>query len=195
MAEYQFVANLAKETRTVELCSGGIGVFMRKIFLAVAILCFVLFFTACGQRPKVAEVGKLAPDFTLLDTKGKTWNLTELEGQVVFVNFWATWCAPCREEMPSMQRLYKSLPVETFKMLAILNNDKPAFGEQMAAKLGVTFPILIDPDNKIGQAYGLTGVPETFIVDKQGVLREKIIGPAPWDSPGARQMLLKYIGQ
>ena len=88
-----------------------------------------------------------------------------------------------------MQRLYTMLPQDKFKMLAILNKDDPALADNFALKFGITMPILDDQDNQIGSAYGLTGLPETFIVDKQGVLREKYIGPAKWDSPG----LLFYV--
>lgn len=168
---------------------------MKKISLAVSCICLTLLLVACGQRPKVAEVGKLAPDFTLQDRTGKTWKLSQLTGQVVFVNFWATWCPSCLEEMPSMERLYRFLPPDKFKMLAILNKDEPAFADKMAAKLGMTFPILTSPDNMAGQAYGLTGVPETYIIDKQGILREKFIGPVQWDTPAAQQKMLQYINQ
>jgi len=168
---------------------------MKKLSLLILLCCLPFFFSACGQGPKVATVGERAPDFTLVDLKGKTWTLSELKGQVVFVNFWATWCPPCIEEMPSMQKLYTMLPQDKFKMLAILNNDNPAIASSFATKFGITIPILNDRDNKVGPEYGLTGVPETFIVDKQGVVREKFIGPARWDSPMSVQMLMKYINQ
>lgn len=158
-------------------------------------MCAGLLFAACGQEPKVATIGKPAPDFALVDRAGKTWTLSELRGQVVFVNFWATWCPPCREEMPAMQRLYTAMPKDKFKMLAILNNDKPAVADNFAAKLGITIPILDDQNNRVGPKYGLTGLPETFIVDKQGVLRAKFIGPANWDSPGFQQRMMEYINQ
>jgi peroxiredoxin len=140
-------------------------------------------------------VGWEAPDFTLVDRQGKTWTLSELKGQVVFVNFWATWCPPCREEMPSMQRLYTMLPKDKFKMLAILNKDEPALADKFAAQFGITMPILDDQANKVGPTYGLTGLPETFIVDKEGILREKFIGPVQWDTIAIQQMLAKYINQ
>lgn len=159
------------------------------------IVCLLLLIGACGQQARVAEVGKPAPDFSLRDRSGKTWTLSELKGQVVFVNFWATWCPPCREEMPSMQELYTSMPPGRFKMLAILYKDEPASADELVAQSGYTFPVLLDPNNETGRAYGLTGVPETYIVDREGVLREKYIGPVRWDSPGARQMLMKYILQ
>jgi peroxiredoxin len=94
-----------------------------------------------------------------------------------------------------MENLYRSLPTDRFKMLSILYKDEPAAADTLAATLGITFPVLVDPGDKTGLAYGLTGVPETFIVDKKGVLREKFIGPRQWDAPQARQMLMKYLAE
>ncbi len=168
---------------------------MKRLFFPVTIICLTFLLVACGQRPEVAEIGKPAPEFTLVDTKGRTWNLAELRGQVVFLNFWATWCPPCREEMPSMQTVHTLLPDDKFTMLAVLSNDDPALADAMAAKIGTTFPILIDPKTKVAQAYGLTGVPETYIIDKQGVVREKFLGAVRWDSAESLQMLGKYIAQ
>ncbi len=116
---------------------------MKKPLFLILFICLMLFISACGQGPQVATVGEPAPDFTLVDRKGKTWTLSELKGQVVFVNFWATWCPPCREEMPAMQRLYTMLPKDKFKMLAILNKDDPAVADTFAAKHGITMPIEI----------------------------------------------------
>ena len=94
-----------------------------------------------------------------------------------------------------MQRLYVKLPKDKFKMIALFNNDKPTVVEGFVAKLGITMPILNDESNIIGTKYGLTGLPETFIIDKQGVIREKHIGPAEWDSPEVVNMLMKYINE
>ena len=167
---------------------------MRKIAVLILAGCLVLFITACGESP-VASIGKPAPDFDTVDLKGKVWSLSKLKGKVVFVNFWATWCAPCREEMPSMQRLYEMMPKDKFEMIALFNNDKKTVAKDFAAKLGLTMPILSDEYNFAGTKYGLTGLPETFIVDKQGIIREKFIGPAKWDSPENIQMLTKYINE
>ncbi len=168
---------------------------MKKLSLAILIFCMPLFLNACGEGLTGAVVGWEAPDFTLVDRQGKTWTLSELKGQVVFVNFWATWCPPCVEEMPSMQKLYTMLPKDKFKMLAILNKDDPKLADKFAAKHGITMPILNDQENVAGAEYGLTGLPETYIVDKQGILREKTIGPAKWDSAANIQLLKKYIDQ
>ena len=166
---------------------------MKKILLIIAVLCLSFLVTSCQKGPKALKVGKQAPDFSLTDLTGITWALSELKGQVVFVNFWSTTCAPCVEEMPSMQRLYSQLPRDKFKMLAILVNDDPFNAVRFALKYGITMPILNDKDSTVGLKYGLTGVPETFIVDKQGILREKFIGSAQWDSPQYVRMLMKYI--
>ncbi len=140
-----------------------------------------------------AEVGKPAPDFTLTDLDGKEWHLNDLKGKVVFLNFWATWCQPCVEEMPAMETLNKRLAIAPFKMITILSNDRPEFAQKMVQRVGATFPVLIDPNSIVGDQYGLTGVPETFIIDADGIVREKFIGPRPWDSQGALDMLGQYL--
>ena len=178
----------------VDIHSRGVEL-MKKIPLLILTLCLPLILAACGDVPQKAVVGGKAPDFSLVDKQGKTWTLSKLKGKVVFVNFWATWCPPCREEMPSMQRLYSLMPKDKFEMLAILENDKPERADAFAKQLGITLPILYDEEKKAWPKYGLTGLPETFIVDKQGVIREKFIGPAQWDSPQAVEMLKKYIDQ
>ncbi len=167
----------------------------KRTISAILTCCFLLLLVACGSDTQVAEVGKAAPDFSLVDRQGKTWTLTELKGQVVFVNFWATWCPPCREEMPSMQKLYDMLPKDKFKMLAILNNDSPTLADSFAAKLGLTMPILDDQANTVGPKYGLTGVPETFIINKKGKIVRKFMGPAQWDDARYIDMLQIFIDQ
>lgn len=167
---------------------------MKKIIFLLLTGYLALFIAACGEGP-VAVVGNPAPRLDTVDMKGDVWSLSKHKGQVVFVNFWATWCAPCREEMPSMQRLYENTSKDKFEMLALFNNDKKTVVKDFVAKLGLSIPILSDEYNFAGTKYGLTGLPETFIVDKQGVIREKFIGPAQWDSPENIEMLTKYINE
>jgi len=171
---------------------------MRKQFLYFMMICLLMAGFGCEglnrtKIRKLASVGQQAPDFTLVDRKGKTWTLSELKGQVVFINFWASWCAPCREEMPSMQKLYTTLSKDNFKMLAIISKDNPKAADSFVSKHKLTMPVLNDESNKVSTIYGLAGLPETFIVDKQGVIREKFIGPANWSSPEYIQMMMKYI--
>ncbi len=161
------------------------------IFLISAFLLI-----SCGKGKPVqsqAEIGKPSPGFSLTDTKGKIWTLSELKGQVVFVNFWATWCPPCRQELPSMQNLHQELSGNGFQMLTILMNDDPNSAVLMAKGNDFTFPILIDHDGSVSASYGITGVPETFIIDATGTLQKKVIGPRQWDSAEAKKMIKKYI--
>ncbi|RLA39725.1 MAG: hypothetical protein DRR06_18655, partial [Gammaproteobacteria bacterium] len=99
------------------------------------------------------------------------------------------------KELPSMQKLYTTLPKDSFKMLALLNKDKMTLADFVANQKGITIPILDDAKNVVGSKYFLTGLPETFIVDKQGIIREKVIGSVQWDTPDAVQMMMKYINQ
>jgi cytochrome c biogenesis protein CcmG/thiol:disulfide interchange protein DsbE len=127
-------------------------------------------------------VGKIAPDFELPDLVDKSVRLSDFRGKVVFLNFWATWCKPCREEMPSMEILYKNFERDGLVVLAIsidrvtTKKDIPPF----VKSLNLTFPILIDSWGQTDKRYKLMGVPETYIIDQQGVLREKVIGPRDW---------------
>ncbi len=164
-------------------------------------MVFVLPFlmVACEKKPdqgattSIAAIGRPAPDFLLKDTKSRSWKLSDLKGKVVFVNFWATWCKPCRDEMPAMEELNKDLDKERFQMLAVLSGDQPEMGERFIRMIGGTFPVLPDDTGAVSKLYGITGVPETFIVDADGVVREKFIGPRPWNSREAKEMLKFYL--
>ena len=128
--------------------------------------------------------GDIAPDFTLEDTKGNKVTLSALRGKVVMVNFWATWCPPCIEEMPSMDRLNKFMAEEDFVMLAI-NTEKNGrtVVPDFLKKTPYDFPILYDDQIVVQQKYGVYKFPESFIVGKDGTVVEKIIGPLDWSSP------------
>ena len=128
-------------------------------------------------------VGKEAPDFALPLLEGdKTVHLSDFRGKVVFLNFWATWCKPCKEEMPSMEVLYKNFEKDGLVVLAVsidrvtTKKDIPPF----VKGLGLTFPILVDSWGQTDKRYKLMGVPETYVIDRQGILREKVIGPRDW---------------
>lgn len=125
-----------------------------------------------------------APNFTLPDLNGKKVSLSSHRGKVVLVNIWATWCPPCRQEMPSMQRLYQRFKGENFEILAVSidSTGREAVAPFMR-KMNLTFPALLDPSEIIKPLYGVTGVPESFIIDKEGILVEKIIGPIDWATP------------
>jgi cytochrome c biogenesis protein CcmG, thiol:disulfide interchange protein DsbE len=140
-------------------------------------------------------VGMAAPDFNLPDIEGKTVRLSDYRGKVVFLNFWATWCKPCKEEMPSMEILWENFKSEDFVMLAIsmdrvtTKKDIPSFIESMK----LTFPILTDSWGQTDKRYKLMGVPETYIIDQDGVLREKVIGPRDWTEKASIATIVQLV--
>jgi len=127
-------------------------------------------------------VGKVAPDFDLPDLEDNYVQLSDFRGKVVFLNFWATWCKPCREEMPSMEVLYRNFKQDGLVVLAV-SIDRVTTKQEIppfVKSLSLTFPVLIDSWGQTDKRYKLMGVPETYIIDQQGILREKVIGPRDW---------------
>jgi peroxiredoxin len=134
--------------------------------------------------------GVSAPDFTLPDLNGKMVSLADYRGRVVLLNIWATWCAPCVEEMPSMEKLHQELKDEKFVILAGSIDESGAdVVRPFMKKHKLNFPALIDSAGVLKNLYRTTGVPESFIIDKQGRILEEVIGPRDWAAPGA----LKYF--
>ena len=133
------------------------------------------------------EKGAPAPNFTLPDLNGKMVSLADYKGQVVLLNIWATWCGPCVEEMPSMEKLHQELKDEKFVILAVSIDESGAKAVRpFMKKHKLSFPALIDSAGTINTLYQTTGVPESFIIDKQwAVYVEEIIGPRDWAADGA----------
>ncbi|NNL66955.1 MAG: TlpA family protein disulfide reductase, partial [Myxococcales bacterium] len=128
------------------------------------------------------ERGSPAPDFSLPVLDADTsLGLAELRGRVVLVNFWATWCAPCRDEMPAMERLYRIHGGDDFEMLAISVGEEPELVEAFQQELALTFPILLDRDKRVAEAYQTYRFPETFLVGRDGRVVERYVGPREWD--------------
>ena len=141
-------------------------------------------FNPSGKPP--LGKGMPAPKFSLPDLEGKKFSLTDFKGKVVLLNIWATWCAPCVEEMPSMERLYQELKGEDFELLAISVDESGAEAvKPFLEKHELGFPVLIDTKGEIKNLYQATGIPESFIIDKEGMIVEKIIGPRDWAASGA----------
>ncbi len=157
-----------------------------KIWIGLAALAILgIAFAAVWVQSSKYEplnVGKAAPDFELPDLSDQVVRLSDFRGKVVFLNFWATWCKPCREEMPSMEVLHRTLEKEGLVVLAVsidrvtTKQNIPPF----VKSLNLSFPILVDSWGQTDKKYKLMGVPETYIIDEEGVLREKIIGPRDW---------------
>jgi peroxiredoxin len=158
---------------------------MTRSIGTIALLALVLGSVAGLQylhRPP--STGYSAPDFTLPDLTGRPYRLSELRGKVVLLNLWATWCPPCRSEMPSMEALFRRLEHRDFALLAVAEDESGAAAiREFVSNNGLSFPVLLDPDATLSPRYGATGYPETFIIDRNGEVVNHTIGPAEWDSP------------
>lgn len=115
------------------------------------------------------DVARREADFTLTDLQGTAWTLKSLRDKVVLVNFWATWCQPCRREMPDLDALYKRFKNQGFVILGI-SDEKAAKVNQLLADNHVTYPILLDPGRKVNEAFRIDGIPKTFVYDRNGKL-------------------------
>lgn len=126
-----------------------------------------------------------ARDFTLKDMDGKNWRLSELRGKVVLINFWATWCPPCRRELPSLERLWRRLGNESFVVLAInVGEDADTvFAFTGLLEPAPTFPILLDRDSAVLGNWPVKGLPTTFVVDKKGRIVYRAVGGREFDAP------------
>jgi peroxiredoxin len=160
--------------------------FRSKIFLPLLVLFGMIFVLMLQNRPvEIASVreGGSAPDFLLKDIGGRDVSLADFSGKLVVLNFWATWCPPCREEMPSMQKLYRTMQGRPFEMLAVSIDDDPKRVERFRSTMDYTFPILMDQNQEVAALYGTTGVPETFLIGPDGTILYKVIGPLDWEDP------------
>ena len=144
-----------------------------------------------GPRP---EVGQPAPDFSFPDLQGRKVVLSSLRGKVVLVNILATWCPTCTDEMPSLQRLHENFEKEDLKVLSL---SIDVLGSQVVEpymrKYRLNFPALLDARGTIKQMYATTGVPETFIIDRNGLLVHKVIGPRNWMDPEMVAFLRRVV--
>jgi thiol-disulfide isomerase/thioredoxin len=151
------------------------------------------------------EVGTAAPDLVAADLDGHPVSLAELRGEVVLLNVWATWCPPCREEMPSMQRLAEQLGPEGLRIVAVsidaASGKRDAGGREggdvraFADEYGLTFDIWRDPEGRVQQIYRTTGVPESFVIDRRGMIVKKVIGATEWDSPANVELIRRLLGE
>ena len=171
------------------------------LFIPIAIIAIAVFIMMQNKTPTDIAIntphtkeGPIAPNFTLKDLNGRPVSLSDHKGKVVLVNIWATWCPPCVAETPSIDKLYKMLKDENFELMAVSidENGKNAV-ESFMKKKNLSFPVLLDPDGRVAGLYGTTGVPESFIVRKDGTIDNRIIGAIDWTSPRVIEHLHKLM--
>ncbi len=138
---------------------------------------------ASGKGLTLLKDRPAVPDFNLKDVDGNNYRFSDLKGKVVIVNFWATWCPPCRAEMPSMQRAWEQLREEGILMLAIdVGEDEDAIFE-FTASYPVEFPILLDTESSVSESWEVKGLPTTFVIDQWGRKVYRAVGGREWDAP------------
>lgn len=168
----------------------------RRLRSYAALASMVISFQFAGCLADTGtEVGNLVPDYSTSSLSGEETSFAEYRGQVVLINVWATWCGPCRVEMPPIQASYERFKEHGFTVLAVSLDTGPGYREKVKRfvdEYNLTFPILLDPDGRIQRVLRTVGVPETFVLDRDGRIVKRLIGATDWDSP-ANQALIKEL--
>jgi cytochrome c biogenesis protein CcmG, thiol:disulfide interchange protein DsbE len=162
---------------------------VRSAFLLLAL--FTLSLTACDRGDHPTHIGQPAPAFTLTDadSDARTVSLAQLHGRIVIVNFWATWCFPCIDELPSLLALQRRMPQVT--ILAISQDKDAAAYNSFLLTYGVDLLTLRDPSMRIQTLYGTQKIPESYVIDRDGILRRKFVSAQDWTSPEILDYLSK----
>ena len=161
-----------------------------KTIVSVASLLTVLS-GLLGMAARPPLVGSPAPEIVLKDLQGRDVKLSDLRGKIVLVNFWATWCKPCKEEMPAMQASYDKLRDKGFVVLAVNELEDTARVAEHIRTHGHTFEVVMDHNNQVANMYGVVGLPASFLIDPQGIVRERISGSLLTESH-IEEMVKKY---
>lgn len=140
----------------------------------------LILFTACSRdktvEPAAPSIGSEAPDFSLSDLSGQNVSLNDLKGKAVLINFWATWCYPCREEMDDLQAIYNKYKDKGVVILGVNVREGKGIVTEFANRFNITYPILLDEDGKVSDAYNVFGIPSTLFIDKDGIIRDTVMG-------------------
>ncbi|HUG40617.1 MAG TPA: TlpA disulfide reductase family protein [Longimicrobiales bacterium] len=169
----------------------------------IAILVGVGWFGREGRAYAPVTRGEAAPAFVLDRIDGGTLSLAELRGKVVMLNLWATWCPPCRVEMPSMQRVYEEYRDRGFEVVAVAVDDQPGLRQpdgtvrglvsEFVERFGLTFPVVVDPTGATERLYGVEALPTTFLIDRTGRIRVREVGGRFWDREPQLEMIRKLL--
>jgi thiol-disulfide isomerase/thioredoxin len=146
-------------------------------------------------KMSLTPAGVQAVPFELTSLEGTRVRLSDLTGKVVLVNFWATWCGPCKEEMPSLARLQQQLDPKKFVLLTVTTDLQRQGIAQFLSHAGVTLPVLFDEDQEVSRSFLVRGLPTTVVVGRDGTLLGRAVGPRAWDSPEAVAMIRQAMEQ
>jgi cytochrome c biogenesis protein CcmG, thiol:disulfide interchange protein DsbE len=184
------------------LFRAGLGIVSKQWILAAVIVGGLALggtlLAKYGPDVEQVAVGARAPDFQAIDlaTGDSVSFRGRYRGAVTLVNVWATWCVPCRVEMPAMQRLYDSLAPHGFKIAAVsIDEGQPEDVQAFGQELGLSFDLLQDRSTKVQQIYQTTGVPESFLINQDGLIVKRVIGAHDWGSPVNRALIERLLDQ
>lgn len=176
----------------------------RKIFIAVLLIGIAVSYLllsgknylpgALTSTSAASGVGVIAPGFTLSNMQGKQVSLADYRGKVVVLNFWASWCPPCRAEMPSMEQLYGKLKGSDFVLLAVnVEENGRSATAAFSQKIPMSFPVLLDDNQHVSELYRVSGIPQTFIINKKGEIVQEVTGGRDWNSPETIKFLTSLM--
>ena len=174
---------------------------MRHLFIGA-----LFFLMAMGPNPSKGgsadtapspDAGKnaysKAPDFTLKDANGRSVSLSSQKGKVVLINFWATWCPPCKAEMPSMNKLYNEMKARGFEVIAVSTDNSLSAVKDFLSKNRLDFPILFDENKTVARQYHVFSMPTTFLIDRNGMIVDKFFGEEEWTDADIRKKIEKLL--
>lgn len=180
---------------------GTVRILFSLFFTLISLHLALVLSHAQGKDPfrqlgvQVFQKRPEAPAFTLRRIDGTEVRLSDLKGKVVFINFFATWCTPCRYEMPEMEALYQTFKDKNFEILAVSIDTSTAPIKPFADSLKLTFPIVHDPGMRVARQYGFRGPPLSYFIDRKGKIVGGAAGPRKWNDPLAHQIVEKLLAE
>ena len=171
------------------------------LFIPIAVIALYAFVSLQNKTPPAIDIepahtqkGPSAPNFNLKDLDGRMVSLSDYKGKVILLNIWATWCPPCVAEAPSIDKLHKMFEDEDFVLLAVsIDEGGEKAVEDFMKRKNLSFPVLLDPEGRVARLYRTTGVPESFIIRKDGTIDNKIEGAIDWTAPKVIEYFQKLI--
>lgn len=177
------------------LCSQRTSGIRLPLVTMAIFLVFLMVLPVWGQHP-APEVDHVAPDFTLPDLEGNQISLSTYKGRVVLLNFWATWCPPCRLEMPTMEKAYRKYRDKGFEVVAVSVDAGPKSSvKSFLRELGLSFQVLLDPDMETLRAYRGFSLPMTVVIDRQGVIRSRELGYRDWSDGESTKLFQRLLSE
>ncbi|MBF0521247.1 MAG: TlpA family protein disulfide reductase [Nitrospirae bacterium] len=172
----------------------------KALILGVLIVAAVIVLQLGRKKGQIANVnmveGTTVPAFTLTDSGGKSVSYDAFKGKPLIINFWATWCPSCKEELPSLQSFYNDEKSgQSVNIVTVLYRDDMSSAQRFMKKHNYDFPVYTDAGGTIAHSFGLTGVPETYLIDKNGIVVRRILGPLDWQTSSGQQLLSELLSR